>query len=87
MTYKLLAARTAARALTEELPEAVAAAALEFVTGTLLENPQRVGKQLRPPLDDKWSARRGQYRVIYQIEEQQRAVVVLQISHRRDAYR
>ena len=87
MTYTLLVARTAARALAEELPEAVAAAALEFVTGTLLETPQRVGRRLRPPLDDKWSARRGQYRVIYRIEEQQQAVVVLQISHRRDVYR
>lgn len=70
----------------ETLPEAVAAAALEFVTGALLENPQRVGKRLRPPLGDKWSARRGQYRIIYEIHETAGVVVVLQIAHRSDAY-
>jgi mRNA interferase RelE/StbE len=82
VTYGLKLARSAARALSETLPEPVAAAALEFVTGPLLENPDRVGKRLRPPLDGKWSARRGQYRIIYEIDEQAVVVIVLQISHR-----
>jgi mRNA-degrading endonuclease RelE of RelBE toxin-antitoxin system len=77
-------ARSAARALAESLPEAAAAAAYEFIRGPLLENPQRVGKPLRAPLEGKWSARRGTYRVIYMIDGD--AVVVLQVSHRRDAY-
>ncbi|MDP9318404.1 MAG: type II toxin-antitoxin system RelE/ParE family toxin [Actinomycetota bacterium] len=86
MTYSIKIARSAARALTETLPEAVAAAAFEFVNGPLLENPHRVGKRLRPPLDGKWSARRGQYRVIYEIHDAETTVVVLQVSHRSDAY-
>jgi hypothetical protein len=32
------------------LPEAVAAAAYKLITGPLLEQPHRVGKQLLPPL-------------------------------------
>ncbi|WP_448639536.1 hypothetical protein [Geodermatophilus sp. URMC 63] len=44
---------------TEHLPEAVAAAAYEFVTGPLRAAPHRVGEPLRPPLDDRDSARRG----------------------------
>ena len=69
------------------LPEAVAFAAHEFVVGALLDNPHRVGKQLRPPLADRHSARRGTYRVIYRINDQQRTVTVLDVAHRQDAYR
>ncbi len=87
MTYRLAMARSASRALDLELPEAVASAVVEFVTGVLLENPQRVGKPLQPPLDGNWSARRGQYRIIYTIDTAAQVVTVLHISHRRDAYR
>ncbi|MEO6143827.1 MAG: type II toxin-antitoxin system RelE/ParE family toxin [Dermatophilaceae bacterium] len=80
-------ARSAGRALSETLPETAAAAAVEFIRGPLLENPQRVGKRLRAPLDGKWSARRGQYRVIYQIDDVAHIVTVLQVSHRSHAYR
>ena len=87
MTYRLTMARSASRALAQDLPEAVASAVVELVTGVLLENPQRVGKPLQPPLDGKWSARRGQYRIIYTIDNAARVVSVLHVSHRRDAYR
>jgi mRNA-degrading endonuclease RelE of RelBE toxin-antitoxin system len=78
---------TARRQLTEHLPEAVATAAYEFIVGPLLDNPYRVGKQLRPPLDDRHSARRGTYRVIYRIDDRSRTVTVVDVAHRRDAYR
>ena len=85
--YILTITPTARRQLTDNLPEAVAAAAYEFITGPLLDNPHRVGKQLRPPLEDRYSARRGTYRVIYRIDDQSRAVTVVDVAHRRDAYR
>jgi mRNA interferase RelE/StbE len=69
------------------LPEAVASAAYEFVVGPLLDNPHRIGKQLQPPLADRYSARRGTYRITYRIDDQQLTVTVLTISHRSDAYR
>ena len=75
------------RALAETLPEAIAAAAYEFITGPLLEQPYRIGKQLLPPLDDRFSARRGTYRVIYRIDDKARVVTVVDIGHRRDLYR
>jgi mRNA-degrading endonuclease RelE of RelBE toxin-antitoxin system len=78
---------TARRQLTERLPEAIATAAYEFIVGPLLDNPYRVGKQLRPPLDDRHSARRGTYRVIYRIDDDSRTVTVVDVAHRRDAYR
>jgi len=73
--------------MTAELPEAVAAAVIEFVTTALLDNPHRVGKPLRDDLGGIWSARRGTYRVLYRIRGDTREVVVLRIDHRRDAYR
>jgi len=78
---------TARRQLSENLPEAVAAAAYEFITGPLLADPHRVGKRLRPPLEDRHSARRGTYRVIYRIDDGSRTVTVVDVAHRRDAYR
>ena len=78
---------TVRRALAETLPEAVAAAAYEFMTGPLLREPYRVGKRLLPPLDDRFSARRGTYRIIYRVDNKARMVTVVDIGHRRDVYR
>ena len=63
---------TVRRALSEVLPETVAAAADEFVTGLLLREPYRVGTRLLPPLEDWFSARRGTYRIIYRIDDKNR---------------
>jgi mRNA interferase RelE/StbE len=51
------------------------------------EAPHRVGAPLRKPFDGHWRARRGEYRVRYTIDDGREEVVVLDISHRRDAYR
>ena len=85
--YTLRTTPTVRRALAETLPEAVATAANEFITGPLLEEPHRVGKRLLRPLDDRFSARRGTYRVIYRIDDEARVVTVVDIGHRRDVYR
>ncbi len=85
--YELVVARPAATTIAEELPEAVAAAVIELITGPLLDNPRRVGVALKNELEGLWSARRGTYRVLYRIEEEKREIAVLRIGHRRDVYR
>ena len=85
--YDLRTTSTVHRALSETLPEAVATAAYEFITGPLLTDPHRIGKRLLPPMDDRFSARRGTYRVIYRIDDKARVVTVVDVAHRRDAYR
>lgn len=85
--YEIVLTLPARRALTEKLPEAVAAAVIEFVTTALIRQPTHVGKPLRDDLAGIWSARRGTYRVLYRIREDRREVIVLRIEHRRDAYR
>jgi mRNA interferase RelE/StbE len=76
----------ARRALTR-LPEKIATAAVEFLYGSLAASPHRVGKPLKLGLDGLHSARRGDYRVIYRIDDQHRRVDVVAIEHRSDVYR
>jgi mRNA-degrading endonuclease RelE of RelBE toxin-antitoxin system len=85
--YELRTTSTVCRALSETLPEAVAAAAYAFITGPLLTDPYLIGKRLLPPMDDRFSARRGTYRVIYRTDDKARVVTVVDVAHRRDAYR
>lgn len=69
------------------LPEKVATAVFEFIDGPLRSNPSRLGKQLRGPLAGCYSARRGEYRVIYRLDAETQTLEVVHITHRRDAYR
>ena len=84
--YELVLTPPAGRAIRAGLPEAVAAAVIEFMAGPLVVNPRRVGKMLRRELAGIWSARRGTYRVLYRINDDPKEVVVLRIEHRRDVY-
>lgn len=85
--YELLISPTARRQLAEHLPESVAFAAYDLIVGPLLDDPHRVGKRLRQPLEDRHSARRGTYRVIYRIDDDKGSVTVVGVVHRSDAYR
>jgi mRNA interferase RelE/StbE len=84
--YTVLLSPAAKRAIERDLPEAVAAAVVDFLYGPLAQDPHRVGKPLRLQLEGYWSARRGQYRVIYSIHDDEVLVRVVRISHRADAY-
>jgi len=86
--YELGTAPPARRALADRLPPEVAAAAAEFITGPLLANPQRVAKPLGDELAGIYSARLGRvWRVLYEIDETRKVVIVLDIRHRSAAYR
>ncbi len=85
-SFELRVAASAERQL-GRLPERLAAAVVEFVLGPLCENPRRVGHPLQRELAGLWSARRGAYRVVYEIDDADRTVTVLRIDHRSDVYR
>jgi mRNA interferase RelE/StbE len=86
--YELGTSPAARRALAERLPPDVAMAAVEFLTGPLLRNPRQVGKALGEELAGIHSARLGrEWRILYEIHEGRRVVVVLDIRHRSVAYR
>lgn len=67
--------------------ERVAWAVYEFIRGPLCGDPHRVGKPLRPPLEPTFSARRGSFRVLYEIDDDARVVTVTAVQHRADVYR
>jgi len=86
--YELVLARPARQAIADKLPPAVAEAAVEFITGPLLENPRRVGKSLREPLAGVYSARFGtNWRVLYEIDDVTNIITVLDIRARSEAYK
>ncbi len=85
--YELVVTSPAARVIAEELSEAVAAAVIDFITGPLLEDPRRVGRELRRELRGVLAARRGTYRVLYRIDEDRHEVTVIRVDHRRHVYR
>lgn len=69
------------------MPLAAALAVWEFCSGTLGEAPRRVGRPLARELAGYLSARRGAYRVIYRVDDDDRIVHVVRIEHRADIYR
>ena len=86
MTYEVEITPEGLRHL-NRLPDKVRAAVLEAIFGSIAENPQRAGKPLRGGLEGLYSARRGEFRVIYEIDEAAGVILVHRAKHRRSAYR
>lgn len=84
--YRIEVDPTARRSL-HRLPEKIATAIVEFITGALADNPTRLSKPLRGELAAYRSARRGDYRVLIQVDEPARIVLVTHVDHRSDIYR
>ncbi len=54
----------------------------------LARNPFPPGcKKLKAPEKDQYSIRAGQYRVIYEVHEDELLILVVKIGHRKDVYR
>jgi mRNA interferase RelE/StbE len=70
----------------DRLPISVAAAVLETLDA-IAENPKRLGKPLMLEHEGRYSARRGPYRIIYELDEEAHLVRVIAIGHRHDVYR
>lgn len=84
--YEVRLAPTAVRDL-NSIPPRIVPAIIEFLYGDLAENPQRVGAPLRFKLEGLHGARRGPYRVIYRIVDDELVVLVINLDHRADIYR
>lgn len=69
------------------IPPRYATAIVEFLTTVLPTNPPRVGKPLHNELVGLHSARRGDYRVLYRIDQDRHVAFVVRIDHRGRIYR
>ena len=84
--WRLILAASAERSLAR-LPEKIATATVEFMLGSLSDEPRRVGHPLQHELTGLWSARRGAYRIIYELNDDDHILHVVRIDHRSDVYR
>jgi mRNA interferase RelE/StbE len=71
----------------QRIPEKASVAVVEFVYGALADEPTRVGRPLRWELEGLHSARRGDYRVVYRVDDHRHVVVIEAVAHRADVYR
>ncbi|GAA1524136.1 mRNA-degrading endonuclease RelE of RelBE toxin-antitoxin system [Agromyces terreus] len=71
----------------DRLPLKIAQAVVEFSTVTLPENPHRMSKPLQREFEGLRSARRGEYRVLFMLDDETGTLLVMRVAHRRDAYR
>ena len=69
------------------VPPRIVPAIIEFVYGDLARQPRRVGKPLQRELEGLWGARRGPYRIIYEILDDRLLVLIVHVAHRADVYR
>jgi len=63
------------------LPDKIRDAALTAIFDAIVENPRRVGKPLVGELEGLWSARRGDYRIIYEILTDEEVVIIHRVQH------
>lgn len=71
----------------DRLPGKVRTAVIETILESIAENPYRAGRPLRGELEGLYSASRGEFRVIYEIFEETRVVLIHRAQHRRRVYR
>jgi mRNA interferase RelE/StbE len=86
VSYRVLFSATARRDL-RSIPPRIVPAIVEFAFGDLAADPRRVGKPLRRDLVGTFSARRGPYRLLYTVDDDEGTVQILRIDHRADVYR
>lgn len=86
MSYRAIMSARAIRDL-DAMPARVAPAIAEFIYGGLSENPHRCSKALMRELEGQFTARRGAYRVLLEIDDETQTIKILHIDHRADAYR
>ncbi len=86
MSYDVQLTGPARRTL-QGIPPRIVSAIIEFAYGELAREPRRVGKPLKRELVGLFGARRGPYRLIYRIDDDQHRVYVVHIDHRADVYR
>ena len=86
MTYDVAWSSSARRAI-GNLPEKAATAIVEYIYATIADNPHRAGHPLHLELAGRYSARRGDFRVIYEIDDHTKTITIQAIGHRSDIYR
>lgn len=84
--YRVLYTRSAKREL-DKLPRDAAARITEAVVH-LKEDPRPIGSlKLKGSSVGDYRLRVGDYRVVYDVDDETRSVIVVRVQHRREVYR
>lgn len=68
------------------LPDKIRSAVLSAIFESIAHNPKRAGKALRGELEGLYSARRGEFRVIYEVDDDAGIVLIHRVQHQRRVY-
>jgi mRNA interferase RelE/StbE len=83
-SYSLLLTRSAAREL-EAVPTKDRQRIVRRI-GSLAENPRPAGAE-KLSGEDKYRIRQGDYRILYEVEDDRLVVTVVRVGNRREVYR
>ena len=83
--YQVVLTASALRSL-QAVPPRIVQPLVEFIFGGLASDPRRRGKPLRRELEGRWAARRGDYRVLYRLDDTTKTMHILKIGHRAKVY-
>ncbi len=78
-SYRPVLTAAALRSL-QSVPPRVAEPLVAFIFGGLASNPRRRGRPLRRDLTGRWSARRGEFRIVYRLDERSNTMYILKIG-------
>ena len=53
----------------------------------LADDPRPPGSEKLAGHEDRYRVRQGDYRIVYSLDDDRRAVVVVKVGHRKDVYR
>ena len=82
----MIFAATARRDL-RRIPPRIVHAIITFVFGDLARTPRKVGKPLKGEAEGSYSARRGPYRILHNINDAADRVEILRVDNRADVCR
>jgi mRNA interferase RelE/StbE len=77
--------RTSAEKELRKLPAADLPRLIERITA-LAGNPRPQGSQ-KLSAEEKYRIRQGDYRIVYSVDDREKAVLIVKIGHRKDIYR
>lgn len=85
MTYRITIARGAAKTFRSLHPQVVAR--LKDAIRALAEDPRPQGSLQLSGGDGEFRIRVGDYRIIYDVQDDELMILVLRVGHRREVYR
>jgi mRNA interferase RelE/StbE len=85
MAYELYIERHAEKDL-KKLPESLFSGIIENIKN-LTQNPHPPNSKKIKGSQNDWRLRIGDYRVLYEINSATKAIIIMRVKHRRDAYR